>query len=110
MYLCQGSCSDVKWVPCTLRIRRIEHRKWNRGRNRLSKLVQTTAPSILFSVFNPPYPPVTHQVEPNLALTSKQKFRFGLAKTVLMSIRGLTQSDVSPCICVLKSSVETESN
>ena len=40
----------------TLWIRRIEHRKWNRGRNRLAKLVQTIAPSIPFPVFNPLYP------------------------------------------------------
>ena len=41
---------------CTLWIRRIEHRKLNRGCNRLPKLVQTTPPSIPFPVFNPPYP------------------------------------------------------
>ena len=30
---------------------RFEHRKWNRGRNRLPNLVQTIAPSIPFPVF-----------------------------------------------------------
>ena len=30
---------------------RFEHRKWNRGRNRLPKLVQTIAPSVPFPVF-----------------------------------------------------------
>ena len=37
----------------TLWIRRIEHRKYNRGCNRLPKLLQTIAPSIPFPVFNP---------------------------------------------------------
>ena len=40
----------------TLWIRRMEHRKSSRGRIRLPKLVQTIAPSVLFPVFNPPYP------------------------------------------------------
>ena len=34
----------------------IEHRKWNRGHNGLHQLGQLVAPSILFPVFNPPYP------------------------------------------------------
>ena len=38
---------------CTGFAFRIEHRKWNRGRNRLPKLVQTIAPSVPFPVFNP---------------------------------------------------------
>ena len=37
----------------TLWIKRIEHRKWNRGRNGLHQLGQPVAPSILFPVFNP---------------------------------------------------------
>ena len=36
--------------------RRIEHRKWNRGRNGLHHLGAPIAPSILFPVFHPPYP------------------------------------------------------
>ena len=40
-------------VYCTGFAFRIEHRKWNRGHNRLPKLVQTIAPSIPFPVFNP---------------------------------------------------------
>ena len=40
----------------TLWIKRIEHRKWNRRRNGLHQLGQPVAPSILFPVFNPPYP------------------------------------------------------
>ena len=32
---------------------RIEHRKWNRGRNGLHQLGQPVAPSIIFPVFNP---------------------------------------------------------
>ena len=43
-------------VVCTLWIRRMGHRKQNRGRNRLPKLVQTTAPSVPHPVFHPPYP------------------------------------------------------
>ena len=41
---------------CTLWIKRIEQRKWNRGRNGLHQLGQPVAQSILFPVFNPPYP------------------------------------------------------
>ena len=50
---------------------------------------------------------VTHQVEPNLPLTPKQKSRLGLASPrqarpkqnfVLMSTGGLAQPDVSPCM------------
>ena len=53
---------------------------------------------------------VTHHVDSNLPLTSKQKFRFGLARSglarpirnfVLMSTGGLNQRDVSPCISTL---------
>ena len=40
----------------TLWITRMEHSKYNRGCNMLPKLVQTLAPSVLFPVFNPPYP------------------------------------------------------
>ena len=40
-------------VPCTEFAFRIEHRKWNRGRNALHQLGQPVAPSILFPVFNP---------------------------------------------------------
>ena len=40
----------------TLWIKRIEHRKWNRGSNGLRQLGQLVTPSILFPVFNPPYP------------------------------------------------------
>ena len=42
--------------PTTLWIKRIEHRKWNRGRNGLHQLGQPVAPSILFPVFHPSYP------------------------------------------------------
>ena len=47
-----------EWIFCfsTLLIKRIEHRKWNRGRNGLHQLGQPVAPSILFPGFNPPYP------------------------------------------------------
>ena len=38
---------------CTGFAFRIEHRKWNRGRNRLPKLVQTIVPSVPFPMFNP---------------------------------------------------------
>ena len=41
---------------CTLWIRRMEHRKYNRGRSRLPKLGQTIVPSVLFPLFHPPYP------------------------------------------------------
>ena len=44
----------------TLWIKRIEHRKWNRGHNGLHQLGQPVAPSILFPVFNPPYPQGSH--------------------------------------------------
>ena len=37
-------------------IKRIEHRKWNRGHNGLHHLGQPVASSILFPVFNPPDP------------------------------------------------------
>ena len=47
---------DPSWSYSTLWIRRIEHRKYNRGCNRLPKLLQTIAPSIPFPVFNPLYP------------------------------------------------------
>ena len=40
----------------TLWIKRIEHRKRNRGLNGLHQLGQPVSPSILFPVFNPPYP------------------------------------------------------
>ena len=49
---------------------------------------------------------VTHLVDSNLMLTSKEKFHFGLARSgqagqygtfVLMSMGGLNQQDVSPC-------------
>ena len=38
---------------------RFEHRKWNRGRNRLPKLVQTIAPSVPFPVFKSEGEPCT---------------------------------------------------
>ena len=37
-------------------LKRIEHRIWNRGLNGLHQLGLPVAPSILFPVFNPPYP------------------------------------------------------
>ena len=40
----------------TLWIKRIEHRKWTRGLNGLHQLGQPVSPSVLFPVFNPPYP------------------------------------------------------
>ena len=40
----------------TLRIKRIEHRKWNRGCHGLHQLGQPVAPSFLLPVFNPSYP------------------------------------------------------
>ena len=43
-------------IVTTLWIKRIEHGKWNRGRNGLHQLGQPAAPSVLFPVFNPPYP------------------------------------------------------
>ena len=49
-------------LTSTLWIRKIEHRKWNRGRNRLPKLVQTIAPSIPFPVFHPLYPQGTVKI------------------------------------------------
>ena len=48
--------STLNRKPSTLWIRRIEQRKWNRGRNRLPKLVQTIVTSIPFPVFKPLYP------------------------------------------------------
>ena len=50
-----GYSGQIRFWP-TLWIKRIEHRKWNRGRNRLPKLVQAIAPSIPFPVFNLLYP------------------------------------------------------
>ena len=41
--------------PCTLWIRRIEHRIQSRGLIGLHQLGQTNAPSILFPVLNPPH-------------------------------------------------------
>ena len=38
-------------ILCTGFAFRFGHRKWNRGRNRLPKLVQTNAPSVPFPVF-----------------------------------------------------------
>ena len=40
----------------TLWIKRIEHRKFNRGHSGPHQLGQPVAPSFLFPVFNPPYP------------------------------------------------------
>ena len=54
----------------TLWIKRIEHRKWNRGRYGLHQLGQPDAPSILFPVFNPPYPQGTHTLAPSSAAWS----------------------------------------
>ena len=51
----QGIRTGHLWKS-TLWIRRMEHRKYNRGRNRLPTLVQTIAPSVLFPVFHPLYP------------------------------------------------------
>ena len=49
---------------------------------------------------------VTHQVEPNLSLTSKQKVRPGQARpkrNFCYDVNGgLAEPDVSPCICTLK--------
>ena len=55
------SSLDIRWqhkhLPdYTLWIKRIEHRKWIRGCNGLHQLGQPVAPSVLFPVFNPPYP------------------------------------------------------
>ena len=40
----------------TVWIKRIERRKWNRGRNGLHQLGQPIVPSVLLPVLNPPYP------------------------------------------------------
>ena len=47
---------NVPRYESSLRIKRIEHRKWKRGCNGLHQLGQPVAPFDLFPVFNPPYP------------------------------------------------------
>ena len=58
--LSQERAPVMDFPKCTLWIKRIEHRKWNRGHNGLHQLGQPVAPSILFPVFNPPYPQGSH--------------------------------------------------
>ena len=50
---CVASCTRARY---TLWIKRIELRKRNRGRNGLHQQGEPVVPSILFLVFNPPYP------------------------------------------------------
>ena len=50
---------------------RIEHRKWNRGRNGLHQLGQPVAPSVPFPVFNPEGEPGTDKVR-NITFVFKQ--------------------------------------
>ena len=62
----------------------IEHRKLNRGRNRLPKLVQTIAPSIPFPVFNPLYPQGTFYQQFFYQVTMK----YLAPEKELLSVRG----------------------
>ena len=51
-----GGLNQHDVPPCTLWIRRIEHRELNIGCKGLRQFGQPIAPSILFPVFHPPYP------------------------------------------------------
>ena len=71
-------------LPSTGFAFRIEHRKWNRGRNSLHQLGQPVAPSILFPVFNPEGEPgIISNYENNNEMTHRSK-----AEMKYVNVRG----------------------
>ena len=76
--------TNIDWIKEAVAdgvwIKRIEHRKWNRGCNGLHQLGQPVAPSILFPVFNPLYPQGRVAIIRVSALSSHSQWRISSSR------------------------------
>ena len=87
-------------ILCTGFAFRFGHRKWNRGRNRLPKLVQTNAPSVPFPVFK-------SEGKPGICLVISLIHRF---KTIFTHLRPKVTRKMQMAMASLAYHLQSESH